>query len=217
MQVVQRKRPVQKRSAATVEFVLDAAARILESEGLAGFNTNAVAARAGVSIGSLYQYFPGKEAITAALVAREHQRIAEGLRAMLRETDGMSVGYAISALMHMVIDFQSHAPKLHRVLELEEERLPRTAELDALEREIETLNRDFFRRYVDPARCSEAQLDNAARDTICIVRSMLDSAAMHGLLDAPDLHARLYRTIEGYLAPLLPQVEMRAVAADVAA
>ena len=65
-----RKAPVQARSRATYEAILEAAARILEAEGLAGVTTNRVAERAGVSIGSLYQYFPAREAILAELVKR---------------------------------------------------------------------------------------------------------------------------------------------------
>jgi len=66
-----RKNPEQSRSAETVRTILEGAARVLEEQGLAGYTTNAVAERAGVSVGSVYQYFPGKEALTAALVARE--------------------------------------------------------------------------------------------------------------------------------------------------
>ncbi len=66
-----RKNPEQSRSAETVRTILEGAARVLEERGLAGYTTNAVAERAGVSVGSVYQYFPGKEALTAALVARE--------------------------------------------------------------------------------------------------------------------------------------------------
>lgn len=63
-----RKRPRQARSVATFEAILEAAARILESLGFAGFNTNAVAELAGVSIGSLYQYFPSKDALIVELI-----------------------------------------------------------------------------------------------------------------------------------------------------
>ena len=63
-----RKAPAQARSTATVAAILEAAARILETDGLAGYSTNAIARRAGVSVGSLYQYFPGKDAITRALI-----------------------------------------------------------------------------------------------------------------------------------------------------
>ena len=91
MQVNQRKTPVQRRSAATVEFVLDAAARILDEVGLAGLNTNAVARRAGISVGSLYQYFPGKEAIVSALILKAHERIVDGLQHLLDTTTTVSL------------------------------------------------------------------------------------------------------------------------------
>src|SRR5271168_2652544 len=63
-----RKAPAQERSRETVDVILEASARILESDGLRGFNTNAIAAKAGVSIGSLYQYFPNKDSIVLALI-----------------------------------------------------------------------------------------------------------------------------------------------------
>ena len=63
-----RKVPGQARSQETVSVILEASARILESDGLRGFNTNAIAAKAGVSVGSLYQYFPNKDAIVLALI-----------------------------------------------------------------------------------------------------------------------------------------------------
>jgi AcrR family transcriptional regulator len=61
-----RKVPAQARSQETVTVILEASARILESDGLRGFNTNAIAERAGVSVVSLYQYFPNKSSTTAA-------------------------------------------------------------------------------------------------------------------------------------------------------
>ena len=66
-----RKTPVQARSQATVDTILDAAARVLVRDGYGAFTTNRVAARAGVSVGSLYQYFPNKEALLAKLKARK--------------------------------------------------------------------------------------------------------------------------------------------------
>jgi AcrR family transcriptional regulator len=68
-----RKTPQQKRARATCDAILEAAARIIASQGLAAFNTNAVAERAGVSIGSLYQYFPNKDALMAALIKRQQE------------------------------------------------------------------------------------------------------------------------------------------------
>jgi AcrR family transcriptional regulator len=67
----QRRSPRQARSRATWEAIVEAAAQVLERGGAEGFNTNAVAERAGVSIGTLYQYFPDKQAILAAAAKRE--------------------------------------------------------------------------------------------------------------------------------------------------
>jgi len=68
-----RKIPRQHRAQASVDVVLEAAAQLLEASGEANFNTNAVAERAGVSIGTLYRYFPDKQAILRALAERERQ------------------------------------------------------------------------------------------------------------------------------------------------
>ncbi|MEM9622791.1 MAG: TetR/AcrR family transcriptional regulator [Pseudomonadota bacterium] len=66
-----RKQPKQARARATVQAVLDAAAQILVTRSYSDASTNVIAERAGVSIGSLYEYFPGKEAIFAELRRRE--------------------------------------------------------------------------------------------------------------------------------------------------
>ena len=186
-----------------MDVVLEAAARILEERGMDGFNTNAVAERAGVSIGSLYQYFPRKEAVTAALIVRSHQRIADCLRAVLAETAGRELDAALHFLVERLIETQSAARGLNRILESEEERLPRIPELLQLEAEIQELNEELLARYVDPSRCPRAALRTASLDVISIVRALLD-AALFGGGSEPDLHARVLRTVRGYLAPLLP-------------
>ena len=75
LRLLPRKAPKQGRSEATVEVILEAAAHILIERGYMALTTNAAALRAGVSIGSLYQYFPGKEALLAALLMRHANEI----------------------------------------------------------------------------------------------------------------------------------------------
>ena len=97
-----RKSPVQARSAATVDAILEAAARILESEGFEGYTTNAIAKRAGVSIGSLYQYFPNKDAVTAALVMADAMQLHDNVYAAAEATAGQDFRMQLNALIDVV-------------------------------------------------------------------------------------------------------------------
>lgn len=78
-----RKWPQQGRSRATFDALLDATARILEDHGYEALTTNAVAERAGASIGTLYEYFPDRETLVALLVDREARRVLAALEASM--------------------------------------------------------------------------------------------------------------------------------------
>ena len=129
--VTPRKRPRQGRAAATVDAIVEAAARILEAEGLTGFNTNVVAAKAGVSIGSLYQYFPGKDAILAALIRREAEAFDRALTEAVGRTGDLGTASAVGLLAAVAADHQMSRPRLARILDLEEQRLGMAEEADA--------------------------------------------------------------------------------------
>jgi AcrR family transcriptional regulator len=81
-----RKVPRQLRSRMTVATIIDAAANLLQKSGPKGLNTNAVADRAGFSIGSLYQYFPNKEAIVGELWRRHAEAMVDILERTVAET-----------------------------------------------------------------------------------------------------------------------------------
>ena len=82
-----RKTPRQARSLATVGIILDAAALVLVEEGYDRATTNRIAERAGVSIGSLYQYFPNRDALLGALHSRTNRQISDGIWQILGERD----------------------------------------------------------------------------------------------------------------------------------
>ncbi|AVR94578.1 TetR family transcriptional regulator [Pseudoduganella armeniaca] len=84
-QVALRKQPQQARSTELVSAVLDAALQVLAQEGAQRFTTARVAERAGVSVGSLYQYFPNKAAILFRLQTDEWRRTGELLRGILQD------------------------------------------------------------------------------------------------------------------------------------
>lgn len=81
-----RKEPQQARSVRVVEAILEASTRILEREGVAAFTTGRIAAAAGVSVGSLYQYFPNKQSILVRLQQREWGETSALLESILRDT-----------------------------------------------------------------------------------------------------------------------------------
>jgi AcrR family transcriptional regulator len=84
----QRRTPRQARAEETVAAILEAAAQILEAGGMARFTTNAVAERAGVSIGTLYQYFADKDALLRSLGEREMQAALAAVGRALDQDDG---------------------------------------------------------------------------------------------------------------------------------
>ena len=100
--VSSRKQPQQARSNDLVSAVLDAAVQVLEAEGAQRFTTARVAERAGVSVGSLYQYFPNKAAILFRLQSDEWRRTSALLRTIL-EDGSMPPGARLRALVHAFI------------------------------------------------------------------------------------------------------------------
>jgi AcrR family transcriptional regulator len=153
-----RRRPVQERSRETVQAILEAAAQVFERHGYAAGTTNRVAERAGISIGSLYQYFPNKDAILVALV---HRHLAEATAALQPHTERLTRGApfhdVLPDIVYAMVAMHALAPRLHRVL-FEETKLPPTlrAELDELEDRLVTLAADALAR--DPSPPSDPRL-----------------------------------------------------------
>ncbi len=111
-----RKRPQQSRSHETVEAILTAAARILVHDGYAGTSTNRIAELAGVSIGSLYEYFPNKDAILATLRQRQHDRMQCVMSAALADVVELPLGAAVRKTIEVMVEAHSVDPALQAAL-----------------------------------------------------------------------------------------------------
>jgi AcrR family transcriptional regulator len=123
--IAPRKKPIQARSRATVDAILEAATYILVEDGWERFTTNRVAERAGVNVASLYQYFPNKEAIVAELQRRHSREIRELLPTVLLELHAQrDLRGALRVIVAAVVEEHRVAPSLHRVFAQE---LPRSA------------------------------------------------------------------------------------------
>jgi AcrR family transcriptional regulator len=111
-----RKTPRQERARVTVEAILGAAARILESDGPDALNTNRIAADAGVSVGSLYQYFPNKDAILVALLENHTERMMGILEDTVRTLVDAPIHVAVRTYVRAMLEAHALEPKLHRAL-----------------------------------------------------------------------------------------------------
>lgn len=188
-----RKKPGQARSAATVAAVLEAAARILETEGLEGYTTNAVAQRAGISIGSLYQYFPGKDAITRALMLRETTQLLTDVAAIHTDAGGRA---GLERLIAVAVAYQLRRPALARLLDQEERRLPVGEELRRIGEQLML----SLQRCLDaPDLADTFRAPCAAEDLLAIMKGLVDAAGDRGERDDTALISRVHRAVFGYL------------------
>lgn len=112
-----RKIPKQERSKATLEAILEAATQILERDGFERLTTTRVAERAGVSVGSLYQYFPNKEALFAGLIDKYSSLFVDAFEKALLERQPASLEDAVDAILWVAISSGRISPKLHRALD----------------------------------------------------------------------------------------------------
>ena len=196
-----RRTPRQDRSRDTVEAIVEAAAQVFERHGYPAGTTNRIAQRAGVSIGSLYQYFPNKDALVAEL-ARRH--IAEleaaawpALRALVEHVPPLHDG--LTALVLGTVELHRQSPGLQRVLF---EETPRSDE-------IRKLMIDFFERasgligdYL--AACPEVCVTDtrlAGRMVTVVIDEVTHGAIIHPVNgDDPQIYARETITmLERYL------------------
>lgn len=189
-----RKQPRQRRSAATVDAILTAAARVLAAESLAGFNTNRVATVAGVSVGSLYQYFPNKAALVAALIEREQAALAQAVEDCVRSHDGARLETTIAALVDIAIEHQFGNATYAAALDHEERRLPLADVLNHAQARLIGAVQALLERH----RRDLAHLPTeAAKDCLLIAKALVEGES--AARPPPDLKARVLRAVLGYL------------------
>ena len=114
-----RRRPVQRRARQTVDAILDAVVRVLKREGVRAVTTNRIAEVAGVSIGSVYQYFPDKQAIFVALHQRHIDHIDRMIERTLIEHAASSLDDLMAAMIAGMIDAHTVDPELYELLATE--------------------------------------------------------------------------------------------------
>jgi AcrR family transcriptional regulator len=197
-----RKIASQERSRATIDALVEATARILVKEGFDRASTNRIAEVAGVSVGSLYQYFPSKEALVAAVIERHQQKIMQTVRAELAAVLAEPVDKAVHRLVAIAVKAHRVDPKLHRVLA---EQIPRVGKLEKLE-SFNRENYTVFRTYLESRR-NELHVDDlelAAFVCVTSIEALTHNAVLHysKMLSDQTMEALINegaRLVTGYL------------------
>lgn len=172
-----RKAASQNRSRATVEALVEATARILVKDGFDKASTNRIAQVAGVSVGSLYQYFPSKEALVAAVIERHQREIMQTVRTELAGVLDQPVEKAVRKLVAVALKAHRVDPKLHRVLA---EQIPRVGKLENLEG-FNGENYTLFRTYLERHRDELLVEDLKLASFVCVtsIEALTHNAVLH--------------------------------------
>ncbi len=110
-----RKAARQDRSRATVDAILEASARLFAEGGLENITTNEIAERAGVSVGSLYQYFPSKHAILGELIDRHSEQTLSRLSQALLDLARAPIDTAVRTIVEILLEADTIDLNLHRL------------------------------------------------------------------------------------------------------
>src|SRR5262245_8776751 len=176
-----RKSASQERSRLTVDALLEATARVLIKEGYDRASTNRIAEVAGVSIGSLYQYFPSKEALVAAVIVRHTQAVSEVTRTALVKVAARPIEVAAREFVSVAIDGHRVNPKLHGVLAEQIPHVGRLQKIEALQQEGYALVRGYLEAHRDEIDVTD--LDLAAFVLVTVVEALTHAA----VLRRPDI------------------------------
>lgn len=196
-----RKRPRQARSKLLVDSLLEATARILRADGWDALTTNRVAREAGVSVGSLYQYFPNKEALVAGLLECWSEEVLAWAADLFLDVATAPVDAAIARMVRASLELGREDAILHRVLLAQ---LPH----EGLRAAFEQLERRVMEHLAEwiAARRAELHVEDPSLTAFVLVTALdaaVDKAVMTRpeLLDSPRFARELERLVAGYLGP----------------
>jgi AcrR family transcriptional regulator len=200
-----RKSPQQARAQATRDAILDATVLVLDREGLDAATTTRIAEVAGVSIGSLYQYFAHRDAILMALQEQEFDRAASLMAEILADGNlERSPRETVTAVVHGLASLYARAPGLHRVLAIEGLRVVEADRVHAFDTRVVGIIRHFLE--ASPGRLRRRNLDAAAFVAFQSVRATMLAMLLErpARLSEEDLVAELVDLVLSYLIDEAP-------------
>lgn len=194
-----RRQPRQVRSQQMVEAILEATARVLAERGYAATNTNLVAERAGVSVGSVYQYFPNKDALLTALHERHAAQMHGVIVGVLGAAHPRSLKGHIEAMVQALLAAHQVAPALHKVLEREFPFLDAPRDQSPADAEIFRRVRALLEEH--RAQIGPRNLDLATWTVLQVMESLVHAAVIEPpqMFSARELERTIAAVVLGYL------------------
>jgi AcrR family transcriptional regulator len=194
-----RKLPIQARSRATVKALIEAAAQVLAARGYEAGTTDVVAERAGVSIGTLYQYFANKEALIAALIREHIDEILATVRLAMADCETASLEETVRALIRAAVAAHRINPALHKVLAEQAPREAYPSEAGDVSIALQAMIEERFRSrfpHVDRQR---------VRMVAFVVETTIEALTHRAVIETPDwlAHRALEREVEALLCPYI--------------
>jgi AcrR family transcriptional regulator len=197
-----RKKPAQKRSRATVDAIVDATARVLVRDGYDALSTNRVAREARVSVGSLYQYFPGKEALVAAVMEQYASRMQENIAARLQDAGTAATAEEVATeMIRAMLAAQQSEPRLHRALVEQVPRIGALRRLHELFTNYERLVAAWLGENLE--RIEVKDVDTAAFVLVAAVEGLVNRAILDRaeLVSSGKIEEHILRLVLAYVAP----------------
>jgi AcrR family transcriptional regulator len=196
-----RKSPVQDRSREMVEVILEATARVLVEGGYDRASTNKVAEVAGVSVGSLYRYFPSKEALVAALCERHVTAMLAMCESKLLELGDAPLEVAAREIVRAILRAHAVNPKLHRILIQQVPRVGKLKNVDMMQERVSVLVLGYLQ-----ARRKDVRPRNLELAVFLLVHAV-EAVAHATVIERPDY------LVDGELADELAELVLHYLAA----
>jgi AcrR family transcriptional regulator len=191
----------QARSRATIEAILTATARVLVKEGFDRASTNRIADAAGVSIGSLYQYFPSKEALVAALIERHIEEMSVELGSAVGPLMSLPVPVAVREIVGLMLRAHAVDPALHKVLIEQVPRIGRLEHIHDIEAQMIALARAYLEQHAGQIRPKNLEL--AAFVVVATIEALTHAATLYHpeKMKDPALAEEITQLVVRYLVP----------------
>lgn len=204
-----RKSPRQQRSQQTVDIILQATARVLAEHGYAGTNTNRIAETAGVSVGSLYQYFPNKNALIAALHDRHDQQMLALIDEVLDGNPAATLRERVAAIVAASLRAHLLEPALHRVLEREFPLFDQPRDHSRADQDIHRRMRHLLELHREEIAQQDREL--ATYVVLRIMESLVHAVALEppAGFDPRQLERAVVDAVMGYLGTPTASVKAR--------